>query len=165
MILSARTVVMIINSVIHRQNEQRLVATVEKTTDLACQLAAEHARTSELTRQLALANANFDWLRVHVNELKIERAELYRKLGYLVPVAEIARTEAASAALPNADDGYTPTRPALGDLLAKARDIVTGAPDRGMSEGGELSFEDMGDDAARRAHLTHDDEGHLLVTR
>lgn len=58
-------------------------------------LAAVRMERDGLRAQLATSQANFDWLRVRVNTLEVERAQLLEKAyGIRIPVPEIARTVA-----------------------------------------------------------------------
>jgi hypothetical protein len=68
---------------------QRLLATRSRETTPS---RRTRARSVELERSLATERARFEWLSVHVNELKTERAILLdRVLEVQVPVMQIAR--------------------------------------------------------------------------
>jgi predicted phage tail protein len=57
------------------------------------ELAALRAERDGLKAQLSVTNANFEWLRVRINSLEAERAQLIKKAyGIDVPVPEIVRT-------------------------------------------------------------------------
>jgi chromosome segregation ATPase len=56
------------------------------------ELASLKAERDGLKTQLANTQANFEWLRVKVNSLEMERASLLEKVyGMKIPVPEIAR--------------------------------------------------------------------------
>jgi hypothetical protein len=133
-------------------------------------LIAEKSINGELRSMLAGERARFDWLAAHVNELKLERAALYARIGLDVPVPTIERT--ASRPLPGADDNYVP--PAghqlanVGDTLARARERRDAAPNPDLAArvletlAGPLSFEDIGDEAAAALRIEHDRAGNLI---
>lgn len=136
--------------------------------NVTAELRAAQATITELRVQLARQTAHFDWLSAHVNELKLERAAmLERCLGIqLAGVPQIER----SPVLPGVDPSYLPTeftKPPIGDVIAKARDIVgdarrPGAEGRDTIAAADLqsiSFEDMGDELARTQGITHTRDG------
>jgi hypothetical protein len=136
-------------------------------------LITANVTIAELRSRNAQLAAHFDWLAAHVNELKLERAALFdRCLGLqLHAVPEIAR-EPLPRELAGADAGYVPNVGKvghIGDILEKARELVDerrrpGA-DRDSRVGAEMagiSFEDMGDDAAKRAGITHAPDGTVV---
>ena len=139
-------------------------------------LVAAMAENGALRAQVARLESHCDWLMAHVNELKRERADLFAQmLGFqLAGVPVIARQ---AAALEGADPAYVPTaadaKPGnIGDILAKAREIREaaraqgGAPESPLAApGAELSFDDMGDDAAAKAGIRHASDGTLVYTR
>src|SRR3990167_1634158 len=56
-------------------------------------LAAIRAERDSLKLQLSVSQNHFDWLRMRVNALEIERAQLIQKAyGITTPVPEITRT-------------------------------------------------------------------------
>lgn len=141
--------------------------------ELAAALLVEKATNGELRARIAQLTAHFDWLSSHVNELKMERAALLERcIGVQLAGVPIIQRE-ATAALPGADPNYQPpvnVLPNVGDVLAKARDIVEDArrprseqrDSLAASDIGAISFEDMGDDAARSQGITHDDRGEVV---
>lgn len=115
-------------------------------TQMRLDLAEATGRASELTRQLAVMQQNFDWLANHVNRLEAERSTLLARLLDLgITAPQIART--------------TP-EPRAGSIVGQP------IPEEGREPGDEIgvalagihasSFEDMGDDAARLYGVTHD---------
>lgn len=139
------------------QTKAMLVEALVKASAVIESLRAENARLT----------THFDWLAAHVNELKVERAALLdRCLGIqLAAVPQIARE------LPGKDPAYEAGRqPNVGDILTRARELVTDArnPDRDSLVGAEMggiSFEDMGDDAAKAAGIRHHADGTASYAR
>jgi hypothetical protein len=138
---------------------------------LCVDLAAARAENTELRVQLARQTAHFDWLSSHVNELKLERAAmLERCLGIQLAGVPVIQRDPTAPALPGVDPAYLPSElkgPPLGDVLAKARDII-GEQRRHGAEGRDtlaaadlqaISFEDMGDDQARALGVSHTPDG------
>lgn len=143
---------------------------------LVSALIAEKAVNTELRAEVARLTTHFDWLASHVNELKIERAALLERcIGIQLAAVPIIQRE-PTATLPGADPNY-PLPPAgklpnIGDILAKARDIVEdgrkpGADRQSLvsAEMAGISFEDMGDDAAALAGIQHAPDGSVVHTR
>lgn len=65
-------------------------------------LAAVRAERDGLKSQLATTQANFEWVRIRVNALELERAQLLEKAyGVKVPVPEIVRSHGTPLALPS----------------------------------------------------------------
>jgi len=57
------------------------------------ELSAIRAERDSLQTQLSISQNHFDWLRIRVNTLEIERAQLIKKAyGIDIPVPEIVRT-------------------------------------------------------------------------
>jgi hypothetical protein len=144
------------------------------TKALVQALVAEKAINAELRTALARAEAHFDWLASHVNELKAERAALLeRTLGLQLAVPTIQRVAVTpSDPLPGADPLYTPGKVLnIGDVLARAREIADvakhGGPEPSIASPGPagIDFEDMGDDAAARAGLRHAADGTVVSAR
>jgi hypothetical protein len=136
----------IVDRAVAATQHDRALDALHRVNDVAQALAAEKAVNAELRVMLAQARANFDWLATRMHEIHLERAQLYERLGVHVPVPEIART---GAAMP-APDNYTPpsNRP-VGDVLAMAREILDPKnKPASLADLTELSFEDVGDDAA-----------------
>jgi hypothetical protein len=106
----------------------------------------------ELNRQLAASTATVDWMRVRINQLERRCATLEAKCG--LPPTEVPEISIHRAPLmgerPAAPN--TPAteddRPSLADLLA-----------------GNLSMEDMGDDAAAKAGIDWDPKSGLVTYR
>ena len=64
-------------------------------------LAAVRAERDGLKSQLATTQANFEWIRVRLNALEFERAQLLEKAyGVKVPVPEIVRSHGTPLGLP-----------------------------------------------------------------
>jgi hypothetical protein len=108
--------------------------------------ARERQRADLLWQQLSVTQNNFEWARVRLNAMELERATLMERLfDVRLPVPELARMPLASVGIP-----VTRERPfeesESSDLLAAA-----GLP-------GNI-FEDMGDSEARTAGLLHLDDG------
>ena|SRR5437867_1134482 len=84
-------------------------------------LAATRAERDSLKLQLASSQNHFDWLRIRVNALEVERAQLFEKAyGLKVPVPEIVRqTSPTQDALTqfSFDD--------MGDKMAKSLGLPT----------------------------------------
>jgi hypothetical protein len=138
-------------------------------------LVSEQAVAVELRTRLARAEANFDWLASHVNELKLERAALLERcLGLQLAGVPFIQREALATALPGIDPGYAPALgrlPNLGDVLAKARELADvakrgGEPETIASTAPDMIvFEDMGDEAAAQAGIRHAADGTVVHTR
>lgn len=83
------------------------------------EVAALRAERDALRLQLASSTNHFDWLRIRVNSLEVERAQLIEKAyGIKIPVPEVVRST-------------SPTQ-----------DMIN-----------QFSFEDMGDDMAKKLGL------------
>jgi hypothetical protein len=147
----------------------------KRAAEIVSALVSEKAVNAELRSQLARVQAHFDWLAQHVNELKLERAELYRRIGVFVPVPEIQTTAAAAVALPGMDDNYVPPAtsrvPDLGNVLARARESITNdhktretRAAHGRPFDGDI-FNDVGDEEAERLGLLRDELGVLVEDR
>lgn len=143
-------------------------------SELAGALLAANARNAELQARVAQLTAHFDWLSSHVNELKMERAALLERcIGLQLAGVPVIQRE-ATASLPGIDPNYVPTGqlPNIGDILTKARDLVEDgkrprSEQRDTLAGADMqgiSFEDMGDEAALRAGISHDSQGELVHT-
>lgn len=138
------------------------------------QAAADAARIAALERQLAIEQERFNWMTVHVNELKAERAILFeRVLGMQIPAMEIARAPA--------DVGPVAATPRLTPEMLRDQIRLApppeGEPGRVLRRpGGEVKdasalvaealaagdlFNDVGDAKAREMGLGWDDEGNL----
>lgn len=147
----------------------------KQVAEIVGHLVAEKAINAELRVQLARERERFDWIAAHVNELKLERAELYRRIGIYVPTPTIERTGVPD--LPGADDGYQVPAGGkvadLGDLMASARDLKERAERTRLSDiaraaepvaggGGFDGFADIGDEAAAAIGAAHDGAGNLV---
>ena len=67
----------------------------ESVESLREDLAATRAERDSLKLQLSVSQNHFDWLKMRVNALEIERAQLiHRAYGIQTPVPEIVRTRA-----------------------------------------------------------------------
>lgn len=114
------------------------------------ELHESHANVLRLTEQLAQLRSSFEWLTNHVNRLERERAELFaRVLNLQLPAMSLERQKEESvspsqiAGTPG--DSYEDSIPAL------------------QAVGG--LFEDVGDDAAAKMGIKHDDMGNVKWTR
>jgi len=68
--------------------------------DQRAELSKLHAENILLRTQLTTTQANFEWIRVRVNQLEVERAQLVEKAyGIKTPVPEISRTPIAQLEL------------------------------------------------------------------
>lgn len=110
----------------------------------------QHAMELSLTSQLSQLQSSFEWLTQHVNRLERERAELFaRVLNLQLPAMTLEREKAPSISPSQVvgvpGDSYENTIPAL------------------QAAGG--LFEDVGDDAAARLGVGHDDMGNVKWTR
>ena len=114
--------------------------------DAKRETARERQRADLLAQQLAVTQNNFEWARVRLNAIELERATLMERLFTVrLPVPELARVPFASMGMPVTTE--TPVEEsASSDLLA-----AVGLP-------GNI-FEDMGDSEARTAGLLHLDDG------
>jgi hypothetical protein len=141
--------------------------------DVAAMLMVRDHELAIVRAENARLQAHFDWLASHVNAITMERGVLFDKvLNVTFPAVPIIARE-----LPGADPAYRPTAPAgdvvkthpdpaLGDILAKARDIQDAVRRGPIDQDGPLglSFDDMGDEAAARAGISHAADG-TIVTR
>src|SRR5258708_7155729 len=67
------------------------------------ELATVRSERDGLKAQLAVTQANFEWLRVRINSLEAERAQLIKKAyGIDVPVPEVVRTPSTGTSIPYA---------------------------------------------------------------
>lgn len=65
------------------------------------ELAAVKAERDVLKQQLTVANTNFDWARVKLNQLEYEKAALFEKLtGAKIPAPEMIRASRVSQQSP-----------------------------------------------------------------
>jgi hypothetical protein len=147
----------------------------KRVAELVACLVAEKTINAELRSQLVRERERFNWIAEHLHEMKLERAELFQRLGLYVQVPEIARVGEPS--LPGVDDNYVVPAagkvPDMGDLMAQARDlkervkrtrladIVNGSE----SAGGDNPFDDVGDAAAAAIGLAHDAAGVVVGTK
>ena len=75
----------------------------ESVNELRTEVLALRAERDVLKTQLTAANANFDWLRLRVNQLEHERAALLEKAaGIKTVVPEIVRTPSQMDSMINA---------------------------------------------------------------
>jgi hypothetical protein len=154
---------------------------------LALKVAELAGILGQKNAEIARLQANLDWLMAHVNELKLERAEILEKtLGIQVPVPIIERHPVAApapfvplvgadpnyaATPPAADSPLPPLRPNRGDLMQHARDLRD-AHSRGEDIAGRMAaaldaglFEDVGDDEAKRLGIEHSPGGEVVYSR
>ncbi len=115
------------------------------------ELARERAQRELLATQLKLAQKDADWLRVLVNNAHTERAALMAQQGMSVPVATIQPFRVPMQPDPDARVGTTPRSAGIGSGLPGPLQEVL---DEGL-------MEDMGDAAAARAGIGHDEHGAL----
>jgi len=98
------------------------------------QLAMTHAANVELEKRVSGQQVFIDWLCVRVNQLEKERAILFREVTQLpIPVPEIVTN---------------PIRTSADHIAAQQAAQVSPDP-----------FQDMGDEAAKRAGIKFDNEG------
>jgi hypothetical protein len=133
-------------------------------------IAAEKAVNAELRTTIARLQTHCDWLMAHVNELKLERAQLYERIGVYVPVPTIAHSPQPD--VPTDGTMLPRGRVAdMGDLMQKAREIkmeherTRAAKAEGNVPMDELSemdiFNDVGDDAAKKLRIVRDANGEV----
>jgi hypothetical protein len=77
---------------------EKLTALLELNVDQTRELRTENAvlksENDTLKRQLAVAQTNFDWLRLRVNSLELERVGLMERAYQIkLPAPEIVRTQ------------------------------------------------------------------------
>lgn len=144
--------------------------------DTVAQLVAQKEINAKLEAALAAEKARVDWFMQHVNELKVERAALYERLGVHLPVPTIERVGPvhypSAAPLPGMDDNYVPPaggQPAdLGNILATARDVRERAEQARRQPPMDLpfqGFDDIGDEAAAAIGAKHDGTGRVIYER
>lgn len=96
------------------------------------ELAALRAENTLLKTQLAVAQNNFEWARLRLNQIEDERSALfYRIVGMQIPVPRIERSGQQSMA---------ETKPLIDELMKN------------------ISFQDMGDEEAKRLGVDHEKE-------
>jgi chromosome segregation ATPase len=65
----------------------------DSVDELRAELAAVRAERDVYEHQLTVTQSSFDWLKMRINQLEVERAELIKKAyGISSPVPEIVRT-------------------------------------------------------------------------
>lgn len=80
------------------------------------------AERDSLARQLTVSTANFDWLRMRVNSLEIERTSLMeRAYGIKLPAPEIVRTPVVGASTRQEDFSFDD----IGEAMAKTLGFPT----------------------------------------
>jgi hypothetical protein len=83
-----------------------------------------------LTTQLAIAQNNFEWARVRLNHVEDERAALlHRVVGMQIPAPKIERSG----------------RESMADVRTDLNSII-----------GQISFDDVGDDEAKKLGVDHE---------
>jgi hypothetical protein len=88
----------------------------ESVDTLREELAAAKAERDALRAQLTVANTNFDWARIKLNQLEYEKAALFEKVtGMKVPAPEIVKQRMASSQALDQMIGFDD----MGDKLAK----------------------------------------------
>ena len=115
--------------------------------DLEKRCAAAESAKVLLQEQLRVAQNNFEWARLRLNQIESERALLFdRVLNVQFPALELARG-LGRADVPPAEtvDPYAPL-PGILDGLGMSASI----------------FEDLGDEQARAQGLAHDDDGAVV---
>jgi len=130
--------------------------TAKSFDGLLSRVRAADALTADMRQRYAVQQQNFDWLATHVNRLEVERAMLIQRLlsvGLAVPT--ITREDAPPTA-----------RPGMGEPL-RAEDRPTNEePGMALAAMQAGSFEDMGDAAAERFGVVHDNAtGTVRYTR
>ena len=140
--------------------------------DAFATIVAEKAVNAELRVQIARLTAHCDWLMAHVNELKLERAQLYERIGVYVPVPTIHHGHQPEVPDNGALIGHGKVAD-VGDLMQKARELRTEQQhDRLIREHGnvpmaELSemdiFSDVGDEAAKKLGIERTADGEVVA--
>lgn len=70
----------------------------DNVSSLREELAAVKAERDTLKHQLVVANTNFDWARIKLNQLEFEKAALFEKVtGAKIPAAELVKTMSQEA--------------------------------------------------------------------
>jgi len=134
----------------------------QRTAELTQALVAQAAVLEERTRELASARTQLDWMANTITSLNVERASLFQnRWGVSVPVGEVVgvpvEAPAAHAAGPRIVN--------IGDILDQIRSGRKPAePTTVDSDDGAL-FEDMGEERARAAGVTHAPTGEVRYTR
>ena len=96
------------------------------------EVAALRAENTLLRVQLAVAQNNFEWARLRLNQIEDERSALfYRVANITLPVPRIERSGQQSMA---------ETKPFIDELMKN------------------ISFQDMGDEEAKRLGVDHEKE-------
>lgn len=118
-----------------RMMDAQLTGTLHDGMHARKRLAAAEAALSEATRRADIAQANFDWARVRMNQLEAQNAQLLSLL-LKTPIGamEIARS------------------------MTSPDDIGQGVPNYPG-----ISFDDLGDQEAERMGLFHDGEGRVTT--
>lgn len=103
-----------------------------------------------LRETVAAQKATIEWMRQQINQLHRRNAVLEAQHG--IPPADIPVIESAEPHVPTSGviapkSGRTPEAPSMQDLFA-----------------GNVGFEDMGDELAKRHGITHDGAGQLQYT-
>lgn len=122
-------------------NDQLTRAAEKMMEDAERAVARERQKVAALHERVAVADTNFGWCRTLVNMMQAERTSLLSQRGIIVPTMSLTDTPTSPAAPPVAGIGVPGTFDDA-DALASAMGV---------------SFEDVGDDAARRLKLTPDD--------
>jgi len=105
--------------------------------DMKTEMAVALAQAATLDKQNGMLQTHLDWLRLRVNQLEQERAQLYFR------VADIKIST-----------------PVIEQVAPMSKQPRVGSPFHEMP-----SFEDMGDDEAREQGVGHDSAGNLVFTR
>lgn len=146
----------------------------KRAAEFIAHLIAEKAVNAELRAQLARERERFAWAAEMMNELRLERAELYRRIGIVVPTPQIER--ASTPPLPGADDNYVVPDGGkaadIGELMAAARELRDKRTRPALKDlavppaaiGADM-FEDVGDDGAAAIGAQHDTAGNLVYAR
>lgn len=94
--------------------------------------AALNAKLVEIEKSRAIAQNNFEWARIRMNQMEEERSALFFRVANIqLPPMQIERSGQQSMA---------ESKPLLDELMKK------------------ISFEDLGDDEARRQGVDHEKE-------
>jgi hypothetical protein len=125
-------------------------ATVILEKELAAmrqELAVERGKRELYATQLKIAQKDADWLRVLVNTTNTERATLMARAGVAVPAPQIRMQRPLDDRTGAGMSDGPPIGSGMPGPLADAWDEFSGA------------MEDMGDEAAERVGLRHDELG------
>lgn len=115
----------------------------DSVAQLREEVAALKAENAAIKSELLSAKVNLDWLRVNYNQVQAERTALVnRQMGLSVPTPQLETP--LQAAIRSGTAGNGAYLPAVASQAAISRQIPSFD---------ELSFDDMGDEAAEKLGL------------